>query len=251
MKRFPLALVLTAATVLPGATISFRFNGVVNGATVGESLDSGATFTDYGAGQMSISVTGTSGFAGPVPTNFFSFCIEPLQGISSGSTIYTFDVDALPNAPATAPLGSIKADLLRELFGRYYTSFQQSLSVTTATALQIAIWEINQEAYVSGTPFSVSTGVIRYQSAADPNIVVVANNMLASLTGAGPMLTEVYALRNAGSQDLAFHAEVGVPEPATLSMLASGLLLVSARAIRRRRRPDSGPASRVKISLRY
>jgi hypothetical protein len=250
MKLFTLVLAFAVAAGLPGATISFRFNGVVNGATVGESLDSGATFTDYGAGQMSLTVTGTSGFAGPVPTNFFSFCIEPLQGISAGTTVYTFDIDALPNAPATAPLGNIKADLLLELFGRYYTTFQQSLSVTTATALQIAIWEINQEAYVSGTPFSVSTGVIRYRSLANPDIITEANNMLASLNGTGPMLTEIYALRNAGSQDLAFRAEVGVPEPATLGTFASGLLLVGAAAARRRR-GGSGPARRVEDSLRY
>ena len=229
---FVLCLGLTP--LVPGATISFTFNGVTSGAMVGESVDSGATFTDYNSGQMSITVTGTSGFAGPVPTNFLSFCIEPLQGISAGSTVYTFDIDEVQNAPATGVLGNIKADLLRELFGRYYSSFQQTLSVTTAAALQIAVWEINQEAYVSGTPFSVSTGVIRYQSAANPDIIVQANNMLASLDGTGPLLTQLYALRNASSQDLAFHAEVGVPEPGTLGMLATGLLLLGGRYVRRR-----------------
>ena len=223
---------LIVATALSGATITFQYSGAVNGLTIGESIDSGATFTDYQSGLLPVTVTSTSGFAGPVPVNFSTFCIEPLQGISAGT--YTYTIDPLQDAPnSPGPMGTVKADLLRELFGRYYSSFQQPITAQLAAALQIAIWEIVQE---SSGPFSVSTGAIRYQSAANPDVIIQANALLASLDGTGPLLSNLYSIRGVSNQDLAFHAEVSVPEPATLVSTALGLLLAVQAARPRVRR---------------
>jgi hypothetical protein len=231
MKRLlSLVPLLAWASTVSGATITFSYNGNVNGLSIGESVNSGASFTEYQSGQLPIRVISTTGFAGPVPVDFMSFCIEPLQGISGGT--YTYAINPLQNAPnSPGPMGTIKADLLRELFGRYYSTFQQTLTPQTAAAIQIAIWEIVQE--TSG-PFNVSTGVIRYQSAAHNDVIILANTMLSSLNGTGPMLSNLYSLGGPNNQDLAFRSETPVPEPSTVALMAIGLAW-GFRATRRRR----------------
>jgi len=66
MRAISLYLLLTAA-LAPAATISFTGSGTVNGLSIGESIDSGATVTDYQSGQLPVTVTSTStsGFADP------------------------------------------------------------------------------------------------------------------------------------------------------------------------------------------
>jgi len=213
----------------PAATISFTFNGSVNSGTVQRSLDSGATFTNLTVGQMRMTVTGSSGFSGYVPASMLSFCLEPQQSVSAG-TSYTYTIDPLDLAPTNVSggMGAIKADLLRELYGRYYPSFQVNLTPLMATALQIATWEIVRE--TSGV-YNVMTGSVRFQSPSIGNMLTEANTMLASLNGTGPMLQHLYAVRGTSNQDLAFHA---VPEPAPLGTL--GAALVALGAWRRRGR---------------
>ena len=221
---------------LPAATISFTFNGAVNASAVQRSLDSGTTWTAQNVGQMQVTVSSTSGFAGPVPTVFWTFCVEPAQGISAG-TSYTYDINPLQNAPTNVSggMGAIKADLLRELYGRYYSTFQQTLTVVNASALQIATWEIIRETTAT---YNVSTGSIQFKDAASPNpnfaaIVLAANTMLSSLNGTGPMLTQLYSIQHATNQDLAFRSEVTIPEPGTCVLTALALAL----AWRRRQNP--------------
>ena len=227
-----LLIVLTAGLSAPAATISFTFNGEVNSSTVDRSLDSGATWTNtMSVGQMKVTVASTSGFASPVPTVFWTFCVEPQQSVSSG-TSYTYTIDPLQDAPTNVSggMGAVKADLLRELYGRYYPVFQNgTLSVTTAGALQVATWEIVRE--TSGT-YNVLTGTTRFRNPSSSAVLTTANTMLASLNGTGPLLSQMYSIRGTTNQDLAFHSEVTVPEPST----AASLILAAGFGICRRRR---------------
>jgi hypothetical protein len=238
-KRLLLTLFLSALGSLPAATITFTFNGLVNSSAVERSLDSGTSWTTLNVGQMRATVISTSGFSGPVPTVFWTFCVEPQQGVSAGTT-YTYTIDPLADAPTNVSggMGAVKADLLRELYGRFYPMFQDpSLSVTTASALQIATWEIVRETEtdVNGQlVLNLSTGLTRFQNGA-ANVLPTAQTMLNALQSpGGPMISDIYSIRHATAQDLAFRSEAQVPEPAT-----AGLAIVALAAgwtIRRKQR---------------
>lgn len=92
---------------------------------------------------------------------FFAFCIEPREFVSTGST-YTYDFSSLDQgATNIGGMGVARADLLRELFGRYYPVIGAPLDATHASAMQIAIREIVRE--TSGT-LNASNGNIMFQN---------------------------------------------------------------------------------------
>ena len=233
-----LVLVCASVAAAPAATISFTFVGEVNNSSVRRSLDSGATYTNQSVGQMSITVTGSTGIYGSLPASFYTFCIEPQEGVSAG-TSYTYTVKTLESSPSNVAggMGSVKADLLRELYAQYYPDPTVSLSVVNASALQLATWEIVRE--TTGA-YNVSSGSVRFQDATTPNpnfasIISTANAMLAAITPVGGVkLTNLWAISFVGNQDLAFNARTATiaPEPGTVGLAAVGLLV----AWRQRRR---------------
>lgn len=167
-------------------------------------------------------------FPGEPTGDFVGFCIEPREFVTPGVT-YTYDVeDFRYGATNIGGMGPARADLLRELYARYYPQFIASIPANTARALQIATWEIVRE--TSGV-LDVTSGTTRFQNPGDPAALTLAQTMLSSLTGAGPRLDDVYALNLIGAQDIVFQ---GTPEPGTLLLTGAALLLVGRLGLRLR-----------------
>jgi hypothetical protein len=201
-------------------TICATFNGVNPGSDGQYSLDGGANWGNTGPAGL-FNWTRTSGSYAGAQGNFWSFCTELGEHVGGGSN-YCYDVRDLQDAPSSGPMGSAKANLLRELFGRHYTpAFGSSLSGTVAAAMQLSIWEIVFEN--SGT-LDLSTGNALLTNN-DASAVVLAQSYLASLDGTGPLNNDLVVMSASGVQD---HI---IPTPGSLVLAGLGLF-----AAKRRRR---------------
>jgi hypothetical protein len=237
-------LVLALALVgfnAQAATIIALFNGEQTSDAIQRFIVNDPTnpgWVDTTTGEFSFTRTGGTEI-GALSGTFFAFCIEPREFVSQGTT-YTYDFSYLEQGTTNiGGMGAAKADLLRELFGRYYPDFSVTLDAEHASALQIAIWEIVRE--TSGT-LSVSSGNISFRNPADAPALALAQTYLSSLDGTGPKLTNLYALDNVGAQDVIVQVtgslqtfQAPAPEPATLATM--GVALIAISLMLRRRRP--------------
>jgi hypothetical protein len=201
-------------------TICATFNGVSPGSGGQYSLNSGANWQGYGSAGL-FNWTRTSGTYSGAQGNFMSFCTELGEHVSNGSN-YCYDVVSLEIAPSSGPMGALKADQVRELFGRYYTpAFGSVLSADAAAAMQLSIWEI-----VFETSGSLGLGAGSAQFTNDnAAAIALAGTYLASIDGTGPRNNDIVVMSANGVQDQI------IPTPGTLALLGLGAL-----ATKRRRR---------------
>ena len=229
-----LTLVIAAALAgfnLQATTIIATFNGELTSESIQRDVGDGAGFVDTTTGMFTFTRTGGTQVGGPDGT-FDAFCTEPREFVSPGSS-YTYDFsDLSEGATNIGGMGVAKADLIDELFGRYYPVIGAPIDAEHASAMQIAIWEIVREDPSNG--LNVSAGIVVFQNPSDPAALSLAQTSLSSLDGTGPRLNNLYALTAIGVQDVI----VQIPEP--VESVTTGLALIAlslmARA-RRHRRP--------------
>jgi len=230
LSRFALLTGL-CFVLLPGqasaATVIARFDVDLFATAVERTVD-GTNWFSTTLGIFQFSRTGGD-FTGFNVSTFYAVCIEPREFVSVGST-YTFTWDTVENGTTNiGGMGATRANMLRELYARYFPVFANTLNADTAGALQAATWEIVRE--TSGT-LNLLTGNTRFRNAANPNALTLGQTYLNSLTGNGPYLTNLAALTNPnGVQDLL--VQIPTPEPATFALVGFCLLLP---AIRRKRK---------------
>lgn len=207
------------ATLCHADVITARLDEVAPKRTVSLSRNSGASFEGVGAGTSQFTRLGGN-YAGPgADGEFEAYCIQLTQSITWGET-YDFET----RAPELSPLpgqgmGAARADLLAELYGRFY--LPGTTSRDEAAAFQLAVWEIVHD---DGT--DLTSGLIQVE---DTGIwFAMAQSWLASLDGQGPR-SQLLAMTHLDKQD---HI-ILIPSAPALGLLAmSGLF---AGATRRRR----------------
>jgi len=163
-RRLALLVVLclggmSLSATLEASTITVNFNNALNLQYIDRTVDNGANWytTDTGLFQF----TYLSGAKGSLSSTFYAFCIEPREFISLGQNV-TYDWSALQNGTTNiGGMGTAKAALLDELFGRYDPILNGSIDAVHASAMQIAIWEIVRE--TSGT-LDVYSGTTRFRN---------------------------------------------------------------------------------------
>lgn len=178
--------------------------------------------------------------------NYWAFCIELTQHVSGNTNYFgnNYRVRNLEDAPrptnSVAPMGSQKADALRELFGRFFfPAFGPAINgpgITQdeAAAMQVAIWEIVYEtasAAGSGTPgaaygqnWGLSTGNAVFTGRSQ--VLTLATSFLNALDGTGRKSYDLYAVSSENNQDMI------VPTPGAMALLG----VAGVAASRRRRR---------------
>ncbi|MEZ5398318.1 MAG: PEP-CTERM sorting domain-containing protein [Bryobacteraceae bacterium] len=209
------ALLGSAALPALATNLTAQFTSVSPSSTVQRSLNSGVNYSTLTVGLFNLVPTGGTyaGDLNPVGPAIFAFCVEPLEGVSPGST-YTWEVSPLESgATNIGGMGAARADRIRELFGEAYPLFGGPLDAMQASALQIAIWEIVRE---QNATLSVTGGTTRFQNESLAGTLALAQSYLDLVDGNGPRLQNLLALTLVGNQDLLVQS----PEPGTIWLLS-------------------------------
>ncbi len=212
------ALIASAANA---SVITATFNNVSPGSNGSFSLDSGANWGGTGtAGHFNWTRTGGD-YAG-AQGDFMAFCCELTEHIGGGGS-YNYNVVSLDQGTdSIGGMGLAKADLINELFGRYYSpSFGSALSADRATAMQLSIWEIVYENSATG-PRSIGTGNALFTND-NATAMALADLYLASLDGSGPRATDLAVMSAGGVQDQI------IPAPGTIALAGLGALCFRRR----------------------
>lgn len=199
---------LGLAQAASAATLTATFNNVGPYNSVSASTDGAANFSGFASGLMNWTKTGGD-YAG-VNGNFTTFCIELTEHVSNGGS-YTYNIVSTDLAPTSlGGMGLAKAAELSELFGRFYAGLDFDNS-DDMTAMQLSVWNIvyDGDHTLAAGPFQVSNGGAYFG---------LAQSMLGALDGTGPHAS-LLAMAAVGVQDQI------IPEPASLVLLAAGLLL--------------------------
>lgn len=204
---------LKIAALASADVITADFHDAAPGRTVEVSQDGGDSYRDVRAGLMNWTKTG--GDYSGVSGDFTTFCIELNEHVSNGNG-YTYNVVAPDFAPTIlGGMGAAKADLMAELYGRFYGALDFG-SNTQMAGFQVAIWEI---VYDDG--LDLDGGSFRVRDTGAFYDFAVAR--LAALDGTGPR-AQLDAFAAEGVQD-----QVVVPEPASLILIGMGLLALRKR----------------------
>jgi hypothetical protein len=219
-----LVFAVTLNSVASADTITAKLTGLPQFRSAQISADGGATWKGSVAGALQWERVGGTKPGDPIG-NFTSFCIELTQNLSIGQT-YTFDAVLLGAAPlpggpgvGNTGMGSAKANLLRELWGRYFGNVNNA---DTSAAFQVATWEIVYD-------LGVSLGAGDFQAKGggnnpSPTYLQTAQNWLNSLDGTGPK-AKLGGMSSLRIQDQVYPT---IPLP---NAVWGGMLLLSGLAV--------------------
>lgn len=215
------SMLFAASASAAPQTVNLQFTGSLGGLSGQISwsgddppnVSRGATATELG-----FNVTGGTPGDTPVPNISFgdrieAFCVQ--LGVPAGSG--TFAVHTATEYFSTRNPAAVA------LLGRLYGSYYNLVSAETATnlqraAFQLAIWEIVYDAPAVDLAIGDFAALSGFGGGA---AIALAQSWLADIaTNSGPRRT-VYILHNPNRQDII----ITVPEPGTLLLIGSGLLL--------------------------
>jgi hypothetical protein len=213
------------------------------GPVYSASVPSGGLFQDGGDAVTLHRPDGVteSGLAGQMTLQLQ----DTVTGIVQTVQVYCTDIFDYLSLPATFTRGLLSdtvtdATKLSQINALIANGNAGVNSADSSAALQMAIWEIENE--TSGH-YDVSAGA--FTVSGPSSAVALANrdiqNVLNGVWKADPQIT-IYQLTAPGNQSLSY--AVAVAEPATLTIFATGLVLMVAL----RRARHSGPLGRVKAA---
>lgn len=220
--------------------LSMTYVGDASGRTIGLHLDPGAAWDAGPAGSFSSSAFAGARDFSSSGRRFRTFATRIADSFAFGDTIAYFQVDpsALPGGDASmSPIGPMRADLLSDLYGRYWTFAATDVDPSFVAGFQLAIWEIMHENITGSTredaaaQLTLDLGAFQvgYGDTAEAfSAYVQANMMLASL-GNGPFLkwSSLRGWTEGGPLDRL--AAMVVPLPAPGLLAATGILAIGSR----------------------
>lgn len=213
-----LALGMASANAAP-LTVDLKYINQPFGSVQGD-VDT-TKKTNVRAGEFQFEVTRVDdGAPFSVFDRILAFCVEAEVRLTTGTSV-TYSIHDALELYTSATVASVS-----QLYSGFYSSAKDAIG---SAAFQIALWEIIYEA--DGTAFDLTAGLFSVRPGSDDweAAVALATSWLGNLDGKNAD-RRFLVLKSADSQDLIF---IPVPEPGTLLLIGSGLLL--GGALRRRR----------------
>jgi hypothetical protein len=207
-------------------TVVAKFNSVSPSKTFDYSLDGGSTWKSTLAGMMNWTRLGGTEADNPAG-DFFTFCVEMTQHVNYNGQ-YTYNVVDLEDAPSPGGLGVgngmglTKANSLRELWGEYIDNV---VDANTASAFQIAVWEI---VYDDALALNAGSFLARFPTQSH---VSLAQTWLNTLDGRGPMPV-LMGISHASAQDQVYFESPAVPLPSAAWTGAALMTFLIGRRVR-------------------
>lgn len=154
-------------------------------------------------------------------------------GISNALLVFCTDIFShlmLPTSYNLAPLPAPQGDAIKlaQIKGLFANGSSGVANATSSAALQLAIWEVQNEA--GNTGYNVDNG--NFKVTADAAVREAANNNLMHIATGGDWLTtpsgSVQQFTATGKQGLSYFegsgsSSVTVPEPASMALVGMGL----------------------------
>jgi hypothetical protein len=237
MKTTPILAISAAALAVSAASaanVNVAFTGTGAGSNV--RLTVGSATMNVFAGQLMHTISGATGAESWINGSKATYCADLTQYVTSSTT--TFVTTDVANLRIGSPMGTVKANAIRDMF-----AFAAGSQIATpgnsdfTTAMQLAVWEVinDYNAGAANKGLSVTSGTFSATktdgSALSAGIVTNLNALFAvagtNVPGASGM--QFLGLGSDCQQDQIVSGVV--PTPGMLSMAAAGSLI----AIRRRR----------------
>jgi len=230
MKRIVLIALICMVAALPAQAALFgyvdvKYTGVGPGGsiTITSSGHSGGVLTGvYNLSLMNATNT-YYGYLGDGSSNLFAvdaFCIDVWDYAPGSFQNYSIvSLDSAPD-PGAGPMGAIKASHLAQLLDTYWNG---PLDNITASAIQIATWEVVDESTAS---YNVTSG--SFKVSGNSSVITLANTMLGSITSGAPFNNYV-ALSNRTTSDKYQDYVVKTPVPTSVILGLLGLTVVGVK----------------------
>jgi hypothetical protein len=246
------SLAMSVAALASAATVNLTFDGF--GAGLSMRLN-------YAANNHYSAANRTTGGVIAAREHLFTntgngatmanYCVQVFESVSPGNT-YAYDVVTVENVPdfppGPGPMGALRAELMRNMYGRFYSQVKDGTDDVKSAAFAMLVWEISHENLtgagatakdvLDNLAIDVSLGAFQASGSA-----TLSGNQLAAFNQAQSWIATmvadsstmrtygIYGLTNPSAQD---HIGVVVPVPAPA--LLAGLGLVGVLSGRRRSR---------------
>jgi hypothetical protein len=228
------AVATSLAAVAFAGPVNVDYTGTGSGQNV--KITVGSSTYNVFAGQLKHTLSGATGADSVWNGTFRTYCTDLSQTVVSG--VDSFDIVQLSAIPDSSPMGTAKADAIKDMFA-YTTNSVTSSSASndTATAFQLAVWEVVKDfnASATGKGLNITSGSFSAKktdgSALSSGVATILNNLLA-VAGTGIYSNstniDIMGIRNDCAQDQIITRVVPAPGLA-------GLGLVGGLALARRR----------------
>lgn len=254
MKRLigaTMALGLTA--VASASSVNLTFDGYGAGLVMKLSYQSNQSFSAVNRNSGSNIQAREHNFTNTANSvQMRNYCVQVFESVSPGNT-YSYDQVAVENVPdfppGPGPMGAVRAALMRNLYGRFYSQVSDGTDNIKCAAFAMLVWEISHEnltgagatatAVLNSGAINVSLGA--FQASATGTLTGdrlaafnQAQSWIATMVAQSNVLKDnvnIYGLTNPLAQD---HIGVLIPVPAPA--LLAGLGLVGVVSGRRRTR---------------
>lgn len=200
------AALMFAASAAHANTVSMDFIGATGSTTLN------VTDTDAGLNNVTAVIDPYKAYIGGSTTPTLIWCVDPDHGVSPGQK-WTANISTIGGGLGNTYLGAAGATAYGAM-AWLITQFQSATTTIQKQELQAAIWEIAEGAPGSTGDFSVNNVSSAFINAVATDVTNADNN---ALTSGFEILTD--------TQGQVQEYIVLTPEPSTLLLLGTGLLV--------------------------